>query len=179
MGRELAVAGVVLLADDAGQMRPGDLQDVRAVLREGACAGRAGEDPRQVEHAHARQRPIAVRELLPRTVADLDDLDQWQRGDSSGLRVLGQFVHRAHHAPSAVRGDDRLLKLEGVPLCDGFAYCLAIFRHAEYAEGGGTMVREVAVDVAPAAVLGRIDAHYLVALGREGRSVHLHVMPAA
>ena len=41
------------------------------------------------------------------------------------------------------------------------------------------MVREVAVEIAPAAVLGGIDAHHHVALSRHGRAVHLHVMPAA
>ena len=41
------------------------------------------------------------------------------------------------------------------------------------------MVREVAVQIAPAAVLGGIDAHHRVALGRHGRPVHLHVVPAA
>ena len=87
--------------------------------------------------------------------------------------------HGAHHAPGALRGDDRLLELERVPLRHRLAHRLAIFRHAEHAEGGGTMVREIAVEIAPAAVLGRIDAHHRVALGRHGRPVHLHVTPAA
>ena len=143
------------------------------MLGEGARTGRPGEDPRQVEHADARQRPIAVGELFRRAVADLDDLHQRQRGDRGGLRVLRPFVHGAHHAAGALRGDDRLLELERIPLRHRLAHRLAIFRHAEHAEGGGTMVREVAVQIAPAAVLGRIDAHHRVALGRHGRPVHL------
>ena len=179
MGRELAVAGIVFLVADIRQVRRGDLQDVGAVLGEGAGTGRPGEDPRQVEHPHARQRPIAVGELFRRAVADLDDLHQRQRGDRGGLRVLGPFGHGAHHAPGALRGDDRLLEFERVPLRHRLAHRLAIFRHAEHAEGGGTMVREIAVEIAPAAVLGRIDAHHRVALGRHGRPVHLHITPAA
>src|SRR2546422_3936884 len=41
------------------------------------------------------------------------------------------------------------------------------------------MVREIAVEIAPAAVPGRIGAHHRVALGRHGRAVHLHVVRAA
>ena len=149
------------------------------MLGQGAGAGRPGQDARQVEHPDARQRPIAVGQRLRRAVADLDDLHQRQRGDGGGLRVLGPFVHGAHHAAGALGGDDRLLELERVPLRHRLAHRLAIFRHAEHAEGGGAMVREIAVEIAPAAVLGRIDAHDRVALGRHGRAVHLHVVPAA
>src|SRR5438093_934886 len=99
--------------------------------------------------------------------------------DSGGLRVLGPLVHGAHHAAGALRGNDRLLELERIPLRHRLTHGLAILRHAEHAERGGAMVREVAVEVAPASVLGRIDAHHRVALGRHGRPVHLHVVPAA
>ena len=127
------MAGVVFLVADVRQVRPGDLQDVGAVLGQGAGAGRPGEDPRQVEHADARQRPIAVGKLFRRALADLDDLHQRQRGDRGGLRVPGPFVHGAHHAAGALRGDDRLLELERVPLRHRLAHRLAIFRHAEHA----------------------------------------------
>src|SRR5256885_5914818 len=45
-----------------------------------------GQDAREVEHADARQRPIAVGKLLGRALADLDDLHQRQRCDRGGLR---------------------------------------------------------------------------------------------
>ena len=179
MSGELAVAGIVFLVADIRQVRCGDLQDVSAVLGEGAGTGRPGEDPRQVEHPHARQRPVAVGKLLWRAVADFDDLQQRQRGDGSGLRVLGPFGHGAHHAPGALRGDDRLLEFEGVPLRHRLAHRRALFWHAEHAEGGGTMVREIAVEIAPAAVLGRINPHHGITLGRYWRPVHLHVTPTA
>ena len=93
--------------------------------------------------------------------------------------MLGPLVHGAHHAAGALRGDDRLFEFERVPLGHCFAHRLAILRHAEHAERGGTMVREVAVEIAPAAVLGGIDTHHHVALSRHGRAVQFHVMPAA
>ena len=179
MGGELAVTRVVFLVAEIRQVRGADLQDVGAVLRERASTRRAGEDARQIEYSDARQGPIAVGELFGRAAADLDDLHQRQRCDRGGLRVLGPFVHGSHHTAGALRGDDRLLELERVPLRHCLAHRLAIFRHAEHTEGGRTMVREIAVEIAPAAVLRRIDAHYGVALGRHRRAVQLHVMPAA
>ena len=53
MRRQLAVPGVEFLIAEVRQMRPGDLQHVRAVFRERARAGRAGQHARQIEHAHA------------------------------------------------------------------------------------------------------------------------------
>jgi hypothetical protein len=41
------------------------------------------------------------------------------------------------------------------------------------------MIWEVAVEIAPAAVPGRTDAHYRVPLGRDGRPIERHVVPAA
>ena len=168
MRRQFAVAGVVFLVADVRQVRRGDLQDVGAVLGQRAGAGRPGEHARQVEHADARQRPVAFGELFRRAVADLDDLHQRQRGDRRGLRMLRPFVHAAHHAAGALGGDDRLLELERIPLRHRLAHRLAILRHAEDAQGGGAVVREIGVDVAPAPVLRRIDAHDRVALGRHG-----------
>src|SRR4249920_1139087 len=46
MGGELAVASIVFLVANIWQVRRGYLQDVGAVLSEGAGTGRPGEDPR-------------------------------------------------------------------------------------------------------------------------------------
>src|SRR5215510_14532302 len=81
--------------------------------------------------------------------------------------------------PGALGRDDRLLQLERIPLGHRLAYQLAIFGHTEHAQGSGTMVREIAVEIAAATVLGRIDPHHRVALGGHVRPVHLHVVPAA
>ena len=140
---------------------------VGAVLGQGAGGGRSGEHPGQVEHPDAGERPVAFGQLFRRAVADLDDLQQRQRGDRGGLRVLRPFGHAAHHAAGAFGGDDRLFEFERIPVRDRPAHRVAVFRHAEHLERGLAVVREIGVDVAPAAVLRRIDAHDRVALGRD------------
>ena len=167
--RQLAVPGIQFLVAQVGQMRGGDLHDVGAVLGQRARAGRAGEHARQVEHADARERPIAGRQRLGRAVADAHDLHQRQRGDGGGLRMSRPFRLRAHHAAGALGGDDRLLQVGGVPGRNGARHRVAILRHAEHAERGRAMVGEIAVQIAPAAVLGRIDAHDAVARGETSR----------
>ena len=133
---------------------------VGAVLGERAGGGRSGEDPGQVEHADARQRAVAFGQPFPRAVADLHDLHQRQRGDRRGLRMLRPFGHAAHHAAGALGVDDRLLELERIPGRHGTTHRVAVFRHAEDLERGLAMVREIGVDIAPAPVLRRIDAHH-------------------
>src|SRR5262249_44312651 len=56
---------------------------------------------------------------------------------------------------------------------------LGIFGHAQNLERGGTMVREVAVEVAPPAIFGRIDTDDRVAPEIHVGPVHLQVTPAA
>ena len=43
----------------------------------------------------------------------------------------------------------------------------------------GAVVREIGVDVAPAAVFGRVHTHYRVAVSPDLGAVHLQIMPAA
>ena len=179
MRRQLAVPGVEFLIAKIWQMRRGDLQHVRAVFRQRASAGRPGQHARQIQHAHARQRTLARGQLLWRCVADPYDLQQRQGGDGGRLRMLCPFGVRAHHAAGTFGGDDRLLEIGGVPVQHRARHCLAIFLHAEHAQRGGAMVGEVAVQVAPAAILGRIDAHDGVARVRDLAVAKLHVMAAA
>ena len=58
MRRQFAVPGVEFLVADIGQMRPGDLQDIGAVLGQCAGAGRTGQHARQIEHADPGKRAI-------------------------------------------------------------------------------------------------------------------------
>ena len=157
--------GVPFLVAEVGQMRGGDLHDVGAMLGERAGAGRSGEDARKVEHADARERPIAGWQRLGRAVADAHDLHQRQRGDGGGLRMPRPFRLRPRHAAGALCGDDRLLEVGGVPGGNGARHRIAILRHAEHAERGRAMIGEIAVEIAPAAVPGGIDAHDAVARG--------------
>ena len=147
-------------------MLGGDLHDVRAVLRQRTRAGWPRQDTSQIQHTDSGQRPVSVRQRLRRTVADLDDLHQRQRGDGCGLRMQRPLVHGAHHSTSAPGGDDGLLELQCVPLGDRSANRIPIFLYAEHSEGGGTVIREVAVQVAPTSVFGGIEPHDAVAIGR-------------
>ena len=160
-------------------MRGRDLHHVGAVLGQRAGAGRPGKHAREVEHADAVQRAIAGRQRLGRTVADADDLHQRQRRDGGRLRMACPFGVAAHHAAGALGGDDRLLEIGGVPARHGARHRLALLCHAEHAERGGTMVGEIAMQIAPPSVAGRIDAHDAVARVRKRTVAELHVGPAA
>ena len=133
------------------------------MLGQRARAGGAGQHARQVQHAHAGQRPVARRQRFRRRVADADDLQQRQRGDGGGLRMLRPLRVRAHHAAGALGGDDRLLQVQRVPVSHCLATAARSSAHAQHAQRGGAMVGEVAVQVAPAAILGGIDAHDRIA----------------
>src|ERR1700730_4639855 len=93
--------------------------------------------------------------------------------------MLRPFGLAAHHAAGAAGGDDRLLELEGIPTCYGLSHRLAVFLAAKDAQRGGAVVREVGMDVAPAAVLGRIHAHHRVAVVPDLGAVPLQIMPDA
>ena len=123
--------------------------------------------------------PLAVGQWLGLAVADLDDLHQRQRGDRGCLRMFGPFGHAAHHAARTLGGEDRLFQFERVPFGHGLPHRLPLLGHAEHIHRGGAVVREIGVDIAPAAVLRRVDAHHRVPVGRNRRAVDLQVMAAA
>ena len=112
-------------------------------------------------------------------VADPHDLHQRQAGNGRGLRMLRPLGLRPHHAASALRGDDRLLEIGGVPVEHRLRHSVAVFRNPEHAQRGSAMIGEVAVQVAPAAVLGGIHAHDRVAPVRHLAIAQLHVVAAA
>ena len=170
---------VVLLRGDAWEVRGGYLHYVGAVFGQSAGAGGAREHTREVEDSYAGQRPGAFGQRFGRTVADLLDLQQGQRGYGGGLRVSRPLCDGAHHSARAVRGDDGLLQFEGVPPGYRAAHGLSVFFDAKYAQRGVAVVGEVAVEVAPASVHGRIHAHNRVSFGAGGLAVHRHVLAAA
>ena len=142
-----------------------DLHHVGAMLGQGARAGRPRQHAREVEHADAGQRAVALGQRLRRAVADAHDLHQRQGGDGVGLRMLLPFGLRAHHAAGALGGDDRLLEVGGVPFGHRSRHRGAILGHAQHAECGRAMVGEIAMQVAPAPVARAIAAHDVVAPG--------------
>ena len=93
--------------------------------------------------------------------------------------MLCPFLCRARHAAGALRGDDRLFEIGCVPLGNCARHGVAILRDAQYFERCRTMVRKIAVQIAPAAIPARIDAHDAVARRGDLAIAQAHVVPAA
>ena len=102
-----------------------------------------------------------------------------KRGDGGGLGMLRPLGVGPDHAAGAFGGDDRFLQVGGVPVQHRLCHGIAVFRHAEHAQRRGAVVGEVGVDVAPAAVFGRVDAHDRIAPGGDLAVAEFHVMAAA
>ena len=125
-GAELAAAGV---GDgfDVGQARRVDEHHVGAVGRERLAADRAGEDAREVEHAHAAQGALVCAQhgqRQRRGVADALDGEQRLRRQGLRLRRGVPFVETAQ------RGDDEALRRSGV-----FEIARLPLRHARFGIG--------------------------------------------
>ena len=131
-------------------MRGADLEHVGAVLGEAARTGRTGEDAREVEHAHAGERPRARRQRLGRRVADALDLEQRLQGDRPGVRMRRPVRLRPGVAGAAAAGVDRVLERDAVPRAARLLGRGAILPGAEDAEGGAAVIDEVAMDADPA-----------------------------
>ena len=158
-GAALAVAGVHQDLGLIGQVRGRDMQHVGAVLRQHAAAGRAGQHAREVERAHAAQRPLAFRQRPRRRLADLHDVDQRQLGDGDAVRMGVPFLAAAHQAADAAAVGDRLLDGEPVPFGDGLGQRLArLGLGARDAERAGAMMRMVGVQEHDAPVARRVVA---------------------
>ena len=158
-GAALAVPGVHQQFGLIGQVRGGDVQYIGAVLRQHAAAGRTGQHAREVEGAHARQRPFALRQRLGRRVADLHDVDQRQLRHGNPVRRRVPFVAAARQAAHTTAVGNRLLDREPVPFGDGGGQRFArVAFGAGNAQRAGAMVRMVGVDEHVPAVARRIVA---------------------
>ena len=146
-------------------MRASDPQDVSAMFGERAGTRRSGKDAGKVEDADARERPIAGWKRFGVAVADAHDLHERQRCDRSTLRMPRPFRLRSRHAAGALRGNDRLLEIGGVPSGHRARHGLTILRYAEHAECRRAMIGKIAVEIGPAPVPGRIEAHDGVSRG--------------
>ena len=93
--------------------------------------------------------------------------------------MLSPFGHGPHHAAGSPGGDDGFLKFQGIPLGHRAPHGIAVFRHAQHTQGGVPVVGEIAVQVAPAPVFGRIHPHYRRAFPSHRRAVEFQVLAAA
>ena len=75
------------------------------------------------------------------------------------------FGLRPRHATGALCGNDRLLEIGGVPGGHCARHGVAILRYAEHAERSRAMIGKIAVEIGPAPVPRRIEAHDGVSCG--------------
>ena len=115
MRRAFADAGVEFEGAGIRQVRRADLEHVGPVLGERARAGRSGEHAREIEHAHARERPRAGRQRLRRRIADAQDFEQGLRRHRGRVRMQRPFARAARESGAAAGGVDRILQFESVP----------------------------------------------------------------
>src|SRR4249919_1113607 len=97
---------------------------------ERAGTRRSGKDAGKVEDADARERPITRWKRFGVAVADTYDLHERQRCHRSTLWMPRPFRLCSRHAASALRSDDRLLKIGGIPSGHCARHGITILRYA-------------------------------------------------
>src|SRR5262249_10260020 len=139
----------------------------------------SSKDARQLEYADVREGTVASGQRLWVTIANANDLQQWQRRDCSGLRVLCPLRLRAGHAAGAICGNDGLLEVGALPGGNSSRHGVAILRHTKHGQRRRAMVGEIAVQIAPASVPRGIDAHDVVPRGWDAGAGKLEIAAAA
>ncbi len=157
-GCELAAAGVDGEPLKRRQLGTGDQHHVGAVRGERASGDGGRDHPRQVEHAHARQRTVALRPRLWRGLADLLDGQHRKRGERLRLRRRRPFLMRAHQRHHRAAGIGRGLEGLAVPLIERGLDFLALLLAAEHVADRGAMMLEIGVQPHEAFVARGVDA---------------------
>src|SRR5206468_9568452 len=156
---------IQFLVPQAGQMCASDLHHVSAMFGECASTSRSGKDASKVEDADARERMITGWKRFGGAVADAHDLHERHCRDRNTLWMFRPVRLRSRHATCALRGNDRLLEIGGVPSGHRARHGLTILRYAEHAKCRRATIGKIAVEIGPAPVPGRIEAHDGVSLG--------------
>ena len=155
--RQLAAAGVDGEPRDRRQIGAGDQQHVGAMRGERAARDGTCDHPRQIEHAHARERTIACGPGFWRGLADLLDRDQRQSGQRLGVRRRRPFVMRAHHRDHAAAGIGRGLERLAVPLHQRGLNLVALRLAVQHLADGVAVMREIGVQPHEAPIAGLVD----------------------
>ena len=155
--RQLAAAGVDGEPGNRRQIGTGDQQHIGAVHRERAAGDGSRDHPREIEHAHAGQRPIARGPRLWRGLADFLDCQQRQFGQRPAVRRRRPFVMRAHHRHHAAGGIGRGLEGLGIPLHQGGLNIVAFRLAVQHLADGSAMMREIGVQPHEAPIAGLVD----------------------
>ncbi|KGC40188.1 hypothetical protein DO73_4613 [Burkholderia pseudomallei] len=129
-----------------------DAQHLCAEAREKARRDGAREDARQIEHAHAAQRPLGRHRPRGARAVDTHVVVNHQRlrAHRAPLRIARPFVLRAHDGRAAAVLDDRRFERVAAPLPDRAGDGLPLGRRAEHGERGRAMMRRVRVQPDPA-----------------------------
>ena len=161
-------------------MRPGDLQHIGPVFRQGACTSSApparvsGPEPSlQTEVWNLRARERAGCPLSSQSLGEAKRQRQ-RTEDADPTRPWN-----APMPPRATHCDDRFLQLQGIPAGYRLSNSLSILFDTQHRKSRIAVIREVAVQIAPAPILGGIHAHQRMPLGCNRLSVLCHVAAAA
>ena len=133
-------------------MRGGDQHHVGAMDCERPPAHRAGNHAGEIEHAHAGERALAVRQRLRRRIADLLDRKDRQVRNRAALIMRIPFGERARHGddqPSLRGGRLELLRL---PAFERMPHRLARIVAAEQLQHAIAMMWEIRMQPHPPAI---------------------------
>ena len=143
----------------------------------------AGDGPRdharQIEHANAGERTVALGPRFWRGVADLLDLDQRQFGQRFGVRRCRPFLMRAHHRDHAAIGIGRGLERFAVPLHQRGLDLVALRLAVQNLADGVAVMPEIGVQPHEALVARLVDAGDRVPGRRRRLAVDAQVTLAA
>src|SRR2546430_3432515 len=156
--RQLAAAGIDGEPGDRRQIGTGDQQHVGAVHGERAARDGPRDHARQIEHAHACQRAVALWPRLWRRLADFLDSDQRQFGQRARVRRRRPFLMRAHHRDHAAGGIGRGLEGLAVPLHQRGLNLVALRLAVKNLADGVAMMPEIGVQPHEALVAGFVDS---------------------
>ena len=139
----IAAAGIDGDPWNRRQIGTRDQQHIGAVHRERAACDRTRNDPRQIEHAHARERTITGRPRFWRRIADLFDRKRWQLRKRPGVWRRRPFVMRTHQRHHSTAGIGRGLERFAVPSHQGGLDIVALRLASEDLAHGRAMMGEV------------------------------------
>ncbi|SAL87395.1 hypothetical protein AWB68_08387 [Caballeronia choica] len=151
------------------------------MLRKRAPRDRSRDDAAQIEHAHARERPVAwlAADRHRRCIADADDLQQRQPRHTLRLRQRGPLGGRTDQRGAQARIAERLVERRAVPAANRLRHRGVIVRASQHFHDARAMVREVRVKLDPAPIARLVEAGERIAQVGRGTVVDAQITLAA
>ena len=119
---------------------------------------RPRDHPRQIEHANAGERPVALGPRLWRGLADFRDRDQRQSGERFCLRRRRPLVMGAHEGDDAAAGIGCGLEHLAVPLHQRGLNRVTLRLAVQHLADGVAVVGKIGVQPHEAIVAGPVDS---------------------